>query len=65
MPPRIDRALCTGCGICLFECGTEVFAFDAAANKSEAKRPRACVDCFICEETCPVRAIVVKVGRPK
>ena len=65
MPPRIDRSACTGCGICLFDCGTDVFAFDAQAEKAKVERPRECVDCFICEENCPVRAIVVKVGKPK
>ena len=65
MPPIIDRSLCSGCGICVFGCGTDVFAFDAAAEKSEVKRPRECVDCFICVDDCPVSAIVVKVGKPK
>lgn len=65
MPPRIDRFVCTGCGICLFECGTDVFAFDAEANKSKVEAPRECVDCFICEDSCPPGAIVVKVGVPR
>jgi NAD-dependent dihydropyrimidine dehydrogenase PreA subunit len=65
MPPRISRLRCTGCGICLFQCGCDVFTFDAAANKAHVTYPRECVDCFICEQYCPVRAIVVKVGRRK
>ncbi|MGQ9584411.1 MAG: 4Fe-4S dicluster domain-containing protein [Anaerolineae bacterium] len=65
MPPRIDRGLCVGCGICLFQCGQGVFSFDAEAEKSKVAQPRRCVDCFICEKYCPVRAIQVKVGKPK
>lgn len=65
MPPRIDRALCTGCGICVFECGAGVLIVEVETNNARVKYPRVCVDCFICEETCPVRAIVVKVGKPK
>lgn len=65
MPPRVDRDLCTGCGICLFQCGRDVFSFDPETEKAEVARPQQCVDCFICEEYCPRQAIRVKVGRPK
>lgn len=65
MPPKVNRAVCVGCGICLFQCGRSVFAFDAEASKSLVRRPRDCVDCFICEKYCPVQAIKVRAGRPK
>jgi 2-oxoglutarate ferredoxin oxidoreductase subunit delta len=65
MPAKIEAVLCTGCGICLFTCGCDVFGFDAEANKAKVTQPRACVDCFICVTDCPEGAIVVKVGKPK
>lgn len=65
MPPKIDPSRCTGCGTCLFGCGTDVFGFDAEENKSEVRHPRKCVDCFICEDDCPMHAIMVKVGKPQ
>lgn len=65
MPPKIKITLCTGCGICIFQCGQDVFVFDAQTDKSKVAHPRECVDCYICEQYCPTRAIVVKVGKPK
>lgn len=62
MPPRIDHSQCVGCGICIFQCGVDVFAYDAEREQSVVARARACVDCYICEITCPVHAIQVKVG---
>ena len=62
MPPRIDQSQCVGCGICIFQCGVGVFAYDGDREQSVVKEPRWCVDCYICEVTCPVQAIQVKVG---
>ncbi|MGC8837615.1 MAG: 4Fe-4S dicluster domain-containing protein [Anaerolineae bacterium] len=65
MPPRVDRDLCVGCGICLFQCGQDVFSLDPEAEKAVVARPQQCVDCFICEKYCPEQAIRVKVGKPR
>jgi adenylylsulfate reductase, subunit B len=59
MPPVIDREKCTGCGDCLFECGVYVFEFDVQSYRARVKRGTDCVECFICEKTCPVNAITV------
>ncbi|MBI4493331.1 MAG: ferredoxin family protein [Chloroflexi bacterium] len=63
MPVVIDTPRCTGCGLCLYECGALVFAFDAEAYKAVVARNQSCVDCFICQETCPEHAIAVKLRR--
>lgn len=63
MPPRIDRARCDGCGICIFRCGADCFAFDAKRYIAYLANGKACVDCFICEEVCPEAAIQVYVGK--
>ena len=69
MPPVIHPEKCNGCGECLFECGAFVFEFDPGAFRARVKKGADCVECFICEKTCPRQAITVyfkglKKGRP-
>lgn len=59
MPPRINKVKCEGCGICLWECGKGVFAFNSEENEAISDVPKKCVDCFICELKCPHHAISV------
>lgn len=61
MPVIIDPTKCTGCGLCLYECGSLVFDFEPEAYRAVVVRNQACVDCFICQETCPEHAITVNV----
>jgi NAD-dependent dihydropyrimidine dehydrogenase PreA subunit len=65
MPIIIDPAKCTGCGLCLYECGSLVFDFDSARYQAVVAHNQFCVDCFICQDTCPEHAITVKVRRIK
>ena len=59
MPPVIDREKCNGCGECLYQCGAYVFEFDPASYRARVKRGGGCVECFICEKTCPEGAIAI------
>ena len=59
MPVVVYPDKCTGCGICLYDCGVDVFAFDAETYKAVVDRNDRCVDCFICEVACPDDAIKV------
>lgn len=59
MPPLIDQKKCNGCGECLFQCGMYVFEFDPRSYRARVKRGADCVECFICENTCPANAITV------
>jgi len=59
MPPVIDPEKCNGCGECLFQCGVYVFEFNARLYRARVKRGADCVECFICENTCPAHAITV------
>ena len=63
MPVIIDPKKCTGCGLCVYECGELVLAFDLDRYKAVVAHNPACVDCFICQDTCPVDAITVKLRR--
>ncbi len=59
MPPVIDREKCIGCGDCLFQCGAYVFEFDVPSCRARVMRGTDCLECFICEKTCPAGAITV------
>jgi NAD-dependent dihydropyrimidine dehydrogenase PreA subunit len=61
MPVIIDANKCTGCGLCLYECGSLVFDFDSDSYRAVVTRNQFCVDCFICQETCPEQAITVRI----
>ncbi len=69
MPPVINAEKCSACGECLFQCGAYVFEFDRERSRARVKKGADCVECFICEKTCPRQAITVyfkglKRGRP-
>lgn len=53
--PRIDLALCTGCGDCVAACPER--ALSRVADKAALARPDACTYCTLCEELCPTGAI--------
>lgn len=63
MPPKIDKEKCDGCGICIFQCGAFCFAFNPDEYKVYLASGKDCVDCFICEEKCPPKAITMVIGR--
>ena len=54
--PRIDRAMCVGCGKCAEVCP----AGAACVVKGKAKiTEKQCIRCFCCQEFCPKGAITV------
>ncbi|MCC7207436.1 MAG: 4Fe-4S binding protein [Anaerolineae bacterium] len=53
--PRIEAALCTGCGECIARCPTG--ALGSVAGKAALIRPSACTYCAACESVCPTNAI--------
>lgn len=63
MPPVFDLNRCNGCGACIFQCGARALGFDVEIEKARLRKPRACVDCFICEGYCSKRAISIKMIR--
>ena len=56
--PRIDRQLCTGCGLCELLCSTK--AVEVRSGVALIVRPDDCTFCEVCESYCPEGAI----GRP-
>lgn len=58
----VDRTLCKGCEICVHECPTDVFEMDGAGADAVAvpARPEDCIDCGLCELSCPDFALEVR-----
>jgi len=67
----VDWDICTGCGICLNVCPTQVYDWRETASHptSEKKafpaRESECACCYQCEAQCPVQAIRVTFYPPK
>jgi NAD-dependent dihydropyrimidine dehydrogenase PreA subunit len=57
---RLDRELCTDCGICMLVCPHEVFA-QHNGNVTVADRS-ACMECGACQMNCPFEAVTVDSG---
>jgi NAD-dependent dihydropyrimidine dehydrogenase PreA subunit len=64
MPTRINRALCTDCGDCIFHCGAFVYEF-SASGAVKAARPHDCAECMLCLERCRRRAITMFFPRAR
>ena len=55
--PRINQALCTGCGDCIVQCPTGALGWQG--DKAAILKPDLCIYHASCEDICPVNAIEV------
>ena len=56
--PKIDPAVCIGCGLCAVICGRGVYSYDLVDKKPVVVKPYHClVGCQTCANLCPVGAI--------
>jgi NAD-dependent dihydropyrimidine dehydrogenase PreA subunit len=65
LPIRVDPAKCDGCGICVYDCGANVFRFTNKKDKVFPFDNKYCVNCFLCELVCPEDAIQVVLTATK
>ena len=57
---ELDRALCTGCGMCVEVCPHQVFALEK--KLAHITSFDACMECGACAKNCPVSAIRIDAG---
>lgn len=57
--PRVDKALCVGCGRCAESCPQKIITLAQGKAVIDTRR---CISCFCCQEMCPVKAITAKRG---
>ncbi len=50
---------CTGCGICINSCPTDVIRMDSETNKAIIAYPEDCMVCKWCEKDCPEDCVTV------
>ncbi|MCK6552999.1 ferredoxin family protein [Candidatus Binatia bacterium] len=63
MIERLDAALCSGCGLCLEVCPSDVFRPVPGRRVYVIAYPEDCQTCFNCEIECPEAAIDVAPWR--
>ncbi len=57
MHPELDEEACTGCGVCVDICPSEVYQL--VDERPQPVDPEECIECRACEEQCPANAIVL------
>ena len=66
----VDWDICEGCGICVSVCPQQVYEWrETSGHPTSEKKPLParqsdCLQCFQCENVCPVKAIRVTYGGP-
>lgn len=59
MISKIDHTKCTGCGICVEICITDVIRLNEEEGKAYIAYPDDCQLCYQCELECPEGAVLV------
>ena len=49
----VDERVCTGCGVCVEICPTDVLRLEPSAGKAVVAYPEDCQACFLCVLDCP------------
>ena len=60
---EVNGKACTGCGVCVETCPTDVLRLDAQ-EKAFMAFPDDCQGCFVCQWDCAYGAVRVHVNGP-
>lgn len=60
--PRVDPALCVGCGICRDACPATAIQVTDRPQKKAHVDPKRCIRCYCCHELCPKSAVELHRG---
>jgi NAD-dependent dihydropyrimidine dehydrogenase PreA subunit len=63
MIETIDNGLCTGCGICVDSCNSDVLRLDEEEKKAVIRYGDDCCSCDMCKVDCPEQAVSVSWRR--
>ena len=55
----INAESCTGCGLCILSCPTDVIRLDPASGKARVAYGEDCQVCYLCEDDCPTHSIAL------
>ncbi len=58
---EVNAQACTGCGVCVETCPTDVLRLDGR-RKAVTAYPADCQGCFVCQWDCAYGAIRVRVN---
>jgi NAD-dependent dihydropyrimidine dehydrogenase PreA subunit len=57
---KLEKDLCTGCGMCTIVCPHAVFKIED--KKAVILNADVCMECGACAKNCPANALFVKAG---
>ena len=57
---EVNKIACTGCGVCMETCPTDVLRLDQE-KKAFMAYPEDCQGCFVCQWDCKFEALRVRV----
>ena len=60
---EVNHLACTGCGVCVETCATDVLRLDAQ-QKAFMAYPGDCQGCFVCQWDCAYGAVRVHINDP-
>lgn len=65
MPPIIDKMKCSGCGVCVDVCSSDVFFGSKEGEPPNISYPEECWHCNACVLDCPVNgAVTLRIPLP-
>lgn len=59
MPPRVDKSLCTLCGICVDVCPGDILYLDGGLDRL-VRYGSECSHCDVCTVECPQGALTIE-----